>query len=227
VAILFLTNIADLGAQKDKLIYVGDPMCSWCYGFTGPLQEIKEKFPQLEFMMVMGGLRAGGEESLSSLKSFLYEHWNDVNAKTGQIFNFEILDNSTMIYNTEPACRAVVSIRNIIPEKEYLFFQALQKSFYVEGKDPTQIENLVAVAASIGVDKSSFINIFQNLETRTLTEKDFLLSEQMGINGFPSLILYKEGKYYRISNGYNTTEQIIKKFESFQIKPKSDYKNIR
>lgn len=211
-----------MNAQRDKLLYVGDPMCSWCYGFTGPLQQVKDSFQQLEFMMVMGGLRAGGQESMSSLKSFLREHWHEVHVRTGQPFNDDILSDNAMIYNTEPACRAVVSVRKIAPENEYLFFKALQKSFYAEGKDPTQLDNLVAVAVSTGVDKDSFLKVFQNQETMLLTENDFARSENLGVSGFPSLLLYKDGKYIKLSNGYDSYDQIVKKLESFHINPGID-----
>jgi len=220
--ILFFLNNTEMDAQRDKLIYVGDPMCSWCYGFTMPLQQVKEKFPHLEFTMVMGGLRAGGQESMSSLKTFLREHWYEVHEKTGQPFAYGILSDSSMIYNTEPACRAVVTVRKIAPEKEYAFFKALQRSFYAEGTDITQQANLIAIAQSMGIDKNSFLDVFQSQEIKNNTKKDFMWSENLEVNGFPSLILYKEGRFSKLSTGYSTYDQIVKKMETLQVKPYMD-----
>ena len=49
--------------KKPMIIYVGDPMCSWCYGFAPVYREIKETFAnQTDSMMLMGGLRPGTTE---------------------------------------------------------------------------------------------------------------------------------------------------------------------
>lgn len=39
-----------------KLIYVMDPMCSWCYAFSLELEEFLTKHSNLEIDYIMGGL---------------------------------------------------------------------------------------------------------------------------------------------------------------------------
>ncbi len=42
------------------LIYFSDPMCSWCYGFSPVIDDIRRAFGRaLPIRVVMGGLRPG------------------------------------------------------------------------------------------------------------------------------------------------------------------------
>ncbi len=90
-------------------------MCSWCYGFATEISELKEALPEYDFKMVLGGLRPGGTETNEDLADFLAHHWKDVEKRTGQPVNYDVLKDSTRVYDTEPACRAVVVVRSMKP----------------------------------------------------------------------------------------------------------------
>lgn len=49
-----------------KLIYVGDPMCSWCYGFGKELSALVAHVPDLNLEIVVGGSRAGATDILDA-----------------------------------------------------------------------------------------------------------------------------------------------------------------
>jgi len=62
-----------------QLIYVGDPMCSWCYGFGGILTELMETRPDLPLRIVVGGIRAGATDILDDAgKRLRLQHWTRV-----------------------------------------------------------------------------------------------------------------------------------------------------
>jgi putative protein-disulfide isomerase len=193
----------------DTLIYVGDPMCSWCYGFTPELQKIKEAFPNVHFKMIMGGLRAHGEESMEDLSGFLWKHWQEVQIASGQKFNFAILKSSNFYYDTEPACRSVCLARVLFPEKEYAYFTALQYAFYHDNLDPTEIETYLKVLKDLHLDSKEFEKQFEKQETKESVEQDFQTAAALQANGFPSLIAIINGKYYKASSGYQKAAKII------------------
>ena len=123
-----------------KLVYVGDPMCSWCYGFGKELAQLRAALPALELEIVVGGLRAGGTEILDdAAKQFRLQHWARVEAASGLPFNREaLLARQGFVYDTEPVCRAVVAARRLAPQSDLLaVFRALQHAFYAEGRDTT------------------------------------------------------------------------------------------
>ena len=48
-------------------------------------------------------------------KDYIREAWTRVGAATGQPFDFSFLDREGFVYDTEPACRAVVTARRLLP----------------------------------------------------------------------------------------------------------------
>jgi len=197
--------------QHDTLIYVGDPMCSWCYGFSPELDQIKAAFPDLPFEMVMGGLRAGGNETMMELGEFLHHHWIDVQKASGQPFNFAILSQSTVTYDTEPACRATIIVRDMMPEQTYAYFKEIQKGFYFYNNLPNDIDSYLQPAMKLGIDHNLFVTRYNSQEAKMAAYEDFELAQKMGVQGFPALILKSGDKYYKITDGYQKASVCIAK----------------
>lgn len=195
--------------QGDTLIYIGDPMCSWCYGFSPELDKIKAAFPKTPMHMVMGGLRAGGTEKILDLKDFLRKHWQEVHAATGQDFNYKILTKNEVLYDTEPACRAVMLVGQLKPEVQYEYFKAVQHSFYYENNLPNDDNTYVALAQNFGIDGATFNAAFKNPQSKMDVYSEFDLAASMGITSFPTLIAKINGKLYVATNGFQKAEKII------------------
>ncbi|MFZ1705520.1 MAG: DsbA family protein [Saprospiraceae bacterium] len=210
-----------INSQKDTLFYIGDPMCSWCYGFSPELDKVKLAFPDIPFRIVVGGLRANGTESFPSLKIFLKEHWEEVHHRTSQPFSYEILNSNDLIYNTEPICRAVVVMRALSPSLEYAFFKDLQNAFYHENLDPTSLNTFIQLVKKHGVDEVLFEKLYSSPQYKKETEKDFQLSQSLGVNGFPSTVVLKNGQYHNIANGFKTSDQIIQQLVQLGFKTSS------
>lgn len=202
-------NFQSLFSQNDTLIYIGDPLCSWCYGFSPELDKVLKEFPNAPFEMVMGGLRPEGKETIGELKDFLKEHWLEVKRASGQEFNFSIFENEDLYYDTEPACRAVLIVKDLKREAMYDFFKAVQKSFYYDNANHLEEDTYISIAKSFGIDEKKFTEMYRSRNGKMTSYKDFELAQQMGVRGFPSLIAKIDGKYYQIANGYSKAEKMI------------------
>ena len=89
----------------EEIIYVGDPMCSWCWGLSPQLNALQRYGQQLgiPFSLVMGGLRPGGGEAWNAdFKGFLKHHWEEVTQRSGQPFGYGLFDLEDFNYDTEP-----------------------------------------------------------------------------------------------------------------------------
>lgn len=85
----------------------------------------------------MGGLRAGGvDEWNTDFKNFLKHHWEEVAQRSGQPFGYTLFEKDSFNYDTEPACKAIVTVRAIDSSKALPFYELVQHSFYVKNKDP-------------------------------------------------------------------------------------------
>ena len=95
--------------------YVGDPMCSWCWGFAPVVQALAEQAAAagVPLKLVVGGLRRERAAMEPSARVRILSHWQAVNASTGQLFNFQDALPESFVYDTEPACRALVTARQL------------------------------------------------------------------------------------------------------------------
>ncbi|MDF1694483.1 MAG: DsbA family protein [Saprospiraceae bacterium] len=202
--------------EKPKLIYVGDPMCSWCYGISNELSKTLDHYGErLEVEVVMGGLRAGGgEEWNESFKTFLRHHWEDVGMRSGQPFAFKLLDQDYFNYDTEPSCRAVAAVGEIEKEKMMDFFKAIQYGFYVGNKDPKQVEFYMPICEELDIDFSVFSKMFASEEMKKKTLSHFQRSSELGARSFPTVMLEYKGQRHVIAKGYSTFEKMKTRIDS-------------
>src|SRR5690554_7445002 len=102
--------------HRTQLIYILDPMCSWCWGFSPVLRQVLQRaqIAKLPVTLRVGGLRSGEQAVLDDNKrAAILGHWQRVAETTGQPFNFAEALPSDFLYDTEPACRALVVAREL------------------------------------------------------------------------------------------------------------------
>ncbi|HWV05987.1 MAG: DsbA family protein [Ralstonia sp.] len=197
-----------------RLIYVADPMCSWCYGFGPQLADLRKRLADtlgapVPVTLITGGLRPGQREPMAADKrDEILHHWHAVAERSGMPFDQSpevAMRRDGFVYDTEPACRAVVMAREHWAEEDervLTVFHAIQHAFYAEGRDTTQADVLRDVALANGVGAAHFDAVFDTDALRDETREDFRLSRRWGITGFPSLLAEQGGTLYQIGRGY-------------------------
>ena len=189
-----------------KLLYVGDPMCSWCYGFGKEMTALMALHPGLEMEIIVGGVRAGATDLLDQAgKEFRLGHWERVEAQSGLPFNrAALMARENFVYDTEPVCRAVVTARKLAPAADLLaVFRTLQQAFYVDGLDTTDGRVLSAVVAEqLQLDVDTVLRMWQDADTIAQTRADFSRARALGVRSFPALLLDKGGEIIEVSGGY-------------------------
>ncbi|RIJ41612.1 DsbA family protein [Pontibacter oryzae] len=186
------------------LIYVMDPMCSWCYAFAPVVKQlVAEQKDKMQFKLVMGGLRPGTERPLEDqMKASIRHHWQDVEKITGQPFDYTFFDRDGFIYDTEPGCRAVVSMRYLKPEAELEMAEAVQQAFYANNTDVTKPEVLASIATQFGVTEDAFLEKYNSDDMKEKTQQDFTIAKHLQATAFPSLYILNGTNIHLISRGY-------------------------
>ena len=201
-------------------------MCSWCYGFGVPLQALMQNLPNVPLNLVVGGLRAYNKEVMSdNLKATIHQHWEAVKKRSSKPFGTGQFERAGYIYDTEPACRAVVTIRNLAPSHTLVMYHAVQHAFYALGHDVTQTQVLADIWQSIQtlqaeknpaqtlLSREEFILAFESDKMRMLTHVDFEQVQQWGIQGFPALIAVHGDQGHLIANGYTEANELLAKVQ--------------
>ncbi len=191
-----------------ELIFVGDPMCSWCWGFEPVLKRLRTQY-KIDF--IAGGLRTQGESVWNEpFKNELKQHWHEVEKATGQGFNNAFFERKEFVYDTYIPCQAVVAMRHISPENTLDYFTALQKAFYTENRDITDQEVLFELAEPFLESKESFIKAFKSETIAKKTRDDFLKARTLGANAFPSLVVIDASGHLNTLRGYRHYETIVR-----------------
>ncbi|QLF92025.1 DsbA family protein [Pseudomonas sp. ABC1] len=193
-----------------QLIYVMDPMCSWCWGFEPVLQRLGEQAARagVGLRLVVGGLRREQEPMDAVGRERILGYWRDVQAATGQAFDFTSGLPQGLVYDTEPACRALVTARGLDAASAWPLARSIQKAFYQDALDITQAQVLLGLATELGLPREAFASRFDSVAAREETQQDFAWAGNLGIAGFPTLLAKRKGGYALVTNGYQPLEAL-------------------
>ena len=200
--------------ENREIIYVGDPMCSWCWGISNHLKSLKANYPEYKFSIVLGGLRpGGGNEWNDQFKDFLRHHWEEVTNRSGQPFGKKLFDRPAFNYDTEPPCRAVVSARKWVRDQELEFFEAVSHKFYVENEDPGEKEFYRSICDKFDIPFDDFISVFESDEMKNETRQDFMTNRNWGVKGYPTVLFKSNEALFQINHGYSEFDDMKRVIE--------------
>ena len=195
------------GQGAPHLLYIADPMCSWCYGFAPVITAITDHFVErrsssgdeirskMSVRVLVGGLRAGNTRRMRQTdKDFLRGAWTRVAAATGQPFAYSFFDREGFVYDTEPACRAVVAMREQSPEAVIGYMTRISRAFYAENRDTTSLDVLADLATEFGQDRDGFHHMLADPGLKDATMRDFVAVSEAGIQGFPTRLASGTGR---------------------------------
>jgi putative protein-disulfide isomerase len=190
-----------------RLVYIADPLCSWCYGFGPELAKLLARHPDARVDLVMGGLRPFNREpATDAFKRMIREHWDHVAAASGLPFDRAAIDREGFVYDTEPACRAVVTGRALDASRAPGLMNAIQRAFYRDARDVMRAEVLADIAAECGYDRDTFLAQLESGDMREQTKQDFATAQSMGVSGFPTLGAAYGPQLYLVTSGFVTDD---------------------
>lgn len=192
-----------------ELIYVGDAMCSWCWGFAPTVDALQSHYT-VPMRLINGGLRPGpnAQRLDDDLRAYLTHHWDQVAAVSGQPFDESVLDAKDWTYDTELPARAVVTMRDLAPESEWDLFKRLQRAFYAEGIDITDAAAYPHLVAPLAVDGAAFMDKLSDEGSRLAAWEDFEEAQVLRAHGFPTLLLRTGTDLATVTRGYRSFADI-------------------
>lgn len=192
--------------SKATLGYVYDPMCSWCWGYRPTWLKLEHAIENklhssVSIKYFVGGLAPDSMIPMAEdMQEFLKTTWEKIAATLGSSFNFDFWDNCQPRRSTYPACRAVLAARAFGLEKEMLY--AIQQSYYLNAKNPSNDDVLISAAIATGIDGKAFENKFYSDEVAILLNQEVEIVNNLPVRGFPSLVMYIGGKSVPIKLDY-------------------------
>ena len=177
--------------MRAQLYYIYDPMCSWCWGYAPTWHRLqKELAPHLDISYGLGGLAKDSNEIMpAEMQEFLQQTWRTISQQLGTEFNFDFWQHCQPRRSTFPACRATLIARAF--GKEQAMLAAIQQAYYLQAKNPSDIDTLLALALAIGLDGDNFLQQMNCPQLDKALQAEITHMRAMPINGFPALVLRK------------------------------------
>ncbi len=196
----------------DTLIYVHDPMCSWCWGFTNVYDQLIERLPaEVEIRRQVGGLAPDSDAPMPEpMRQMLQQTWARIEQMIpGKKFNFDFWSQCAPRRSTYPACRAVIAARAQGEQYDLIMTRQIQQAYYQQARNPSDNEILIELSTEIGLDTERFASDLVDPGTQQSLLVEINQARSIGIDSFPSLMLKQGGQYYRILSNYTDVESIL------------------
>jgi putative protein-disulfide isomerase len=210
--------------EKINLYYSHDPMCSFCWAFRPVWAEILKKLaktnPEIGITYIMGGLAPDSDEPMpEDVRRKVQAAWQYIEQNIpGARFNYDFWRLQQPRRSTYPSCRAVIATRMLDAGLEEKMILAIQQAYYLNAQNPSDEDTLVACAESIGLDRAQFTQALHSTACEQAFEQDRMLSRDLGIGGFPSLVITRGNSRFNIPVDYNSAETVLDKlYESIAL----------
>ena len=173
---------------------VVDPMCSWCWGFAPVWREFVSEIPEsVAVVDLMGGLAPDNEAPMdSAMRQYVQDAWGAVKARTGAEFNFEFWNKCEPKRSTYPACRAVIAAGEQASGARSLMYDAIQRAYFLEARNPSDAEALECVAGEIGLDRKQFTEDLGSDHINRIFQLELESVAKLGVSGFPTIVVKRE-----------------------------------
>jgi putative protein-disulfide isomerase len=171
-------------------------MCSWCWGFDPVLRELVSSLPEgVAVRRLLGGLAPDSDEPMpAGMREYVQGQWRLIQQRIpGTRFDFGFWDRCLPRRSTYPACRAVIAARRQGERHDEARTRAVQRAYYTEARNPSDIATLIELAGEIGVDQEDFRADLACEETDRELRREIAESRSLGIEGFPSLVVIDGG----------------------------------
>lgn len=192
----------DVGSNLRRLVFVTDPMCSWCWGMATEFEAARAALAQrVEFDLMLGGINTHGTQPIGDYgRRFLMRLWRDVADTTGQEFGFKLPQE--YVHNSVNACLAVEAARDISGSAPFVYLHAVQEQFFRYGQDITNLDLLAEVAEGCDIDPLALRNKIREPAMLERLRFQFDNAGAFGTNALPSLLIEREGVLTLFAGGY-------------------------
>ncbi|MDE0713537.1 MAG: DsbA family protein [Gammaproteobacteria bacterium] len=201
--------------EKATLYYAHDPMCSWCWAFAPAWEALRESFgpdcpDRLQIRKLLGGLAPDSDEPMPEpMQHYLQQTWSAIRLRVpGTRFNFDFWTRCRARRSTWPACRAVIAARGQGGACDDAMVRAVQRAYYLDARNPSDRDTLVALAGEIGLDAGRFETDLDSAETRAAHDAEMGLVQRLGVRGFPSLVLADGGRAREIEVSFTEPDRM-------------------
>jgi putative protein-disulfide isomerase len=198
-----------------KILYIFDPLCGWCYGFSPVIQKIQEDYKsKVDVDIISGGMVVGDRVGpVGAFADYILKALPRLKELTGVEFGeayiSQLRDNSLFLSSLKPSI-ALEVFKSFNEKDTIVFASSIQKLHYIEGKSLEDDSVYLELIKSYNIDSVEFLTKLNSDNYRVETTNLFKMIQEWGITGFPAVIFIKNEAFYLIAKGYVDIENLKK-----------------
>jgi putative protein-disulfide isomerase len=204
------------------VLYIQDALCGWCFGFSPVMEKLYAAYGHaIAFTTLSGGMiPPEHKQPIAAKAAFISGAYQTIEEYTGVKYGdaylhhiFHPEESSWVEESLTPA--TALCLLKAAQKKDAVYFScAIQKLHMVEGKDLSDGETYRPLADSVNLDPDDFIRRLGEEEWQEEARYEFALVRQLGISGFPAVVLQAaDDKFYLIARGYTPYEDLSARLE--------------
>ena len=177
--------------------YVTDPICSHCWALEPVLRRFVEQYGHyVNFHTIMGGLleKWDGFADVSngiSSPSDVAGHWREVGEHSRMPIDGTLwLENP--IQSSYPPSRVFKVIQKHNGELANVFLRRAREAVFVFNQNIAENSVLIGIVNNLGLDGEKIVKEAELPIGQQLLTEDFALASQLGVRGFPTIIMLNE-----------------------------------
>lgn len=127
---------------------------------------------------------------------------NTTGVQFGEAFLKDVLEEGSTVFSSIPPSLALATFKSFQKENAIPFAGTLQKAVYYDGIDPNDYEAYGPYVESYGLDEEIFVEQMKSGQATALMQKEFEMTKQAGVQGFPTLVAAVGPEMYVLTRGY-------------------------
>ena len=198
--------------MKAQFLYITDPYCIWCYGFSGVIGKIAADYAdRLDIQVINGGMIPTDTPLPAMFGRFpdpmgMHER---VTQLSGQEFGADYLNEirhlqtSKHVLNSTMPARAMIAFQRLGVSNGVAIASEIQRTYYADNKDLQDIQTYEPMAAHFGIDFAAFRQLMDSPDIALGVMDERRMVQEMGIQGFPALLMRLDnGKLALLARGF-------------------------
>lgn len=199
---------------KPKLLYIFDPLCGWCYGISEAIAKIEEHYKdQIDTEAYTGGMILSDRTGpIAEKQQYILQSIGRIEEMSGQKFGdpyVELVKEGSYFADSEPPSVALQVIKSLKSEYSLQAAHDILNAHFKEGKNLNKAETFLELLPAYDISEENFLDRFSDREMIKKTYAEFNFIHQLGISGFPSVVLVFNGTDgHLIAQGYRAFEDL-------------------
>ncbi|WP_068397738.1 DsbA family protein [Kribbia dieselivorans] len=205
--------------DRVQLTYGFDAYCGWCYGFGPALHEFAEQnADRIDLQVLSGGLFTGPRAQPIGDFPHIPGANDRIATLTGVTFGDDyqqVLTDGTRVMDSTDAATGLVALRRQAPERQLEFAGALQRAWYVDGRDLSDAEVYRDLAAELGLDPDAVVAAYLDPASRAEAEREFRELRQLGVDSYPTLLLHTDRGAVRLGGPVSSAATLTEALDQY------------